>query len=128
LNFLWRWVIINSSLSSSCSSSEPFKQLAQNPCFSSFDEAKYTLPQRTHSSWGSPVKETKIKMYQILDWNHIRFSKRSIKWNDTMDFIWKSNFVWYVPSCVFMCALKLQASANFLLQSSQPWGLSPVIR
>lgn len=30
-----------------------------------------------------------------------------------------------LPSCVFICALKLQASANLFLQSSQPWGLSP---
>lgn len=30
-----------------------------------------------------------------------------------------------LPSCVFMWARKLQARANFLLQRSQAWGLSP---
>lgn len=33
--------------------------------------------------------------------------------------------VFGLPSCVFICALKLQARANLFLQSSQPWGLSP---
>lgn len=31
-----------------------------------------------------------------------------------------------LPSCVFMCARRLQASANFLLHKSQECGLSPV--
>lgn len=31
-----------------------------------------------------------------------------------------------IPSWVFMCALKLQASANLLLHNSHPWGLLPV--
>lgn len=33
-----------------------------------------------------------------------------------------------LPSCVFKCARRLQASANFLLHSSQAWGLSPGMR
>uniref|UniRef100_A0A1Y1KR44 Uncharacterized protein n=1 Tax=Photinus pyralis TaxID=7054 RepID=A0A1Y1KR44_PHOPY len=32
------------------------------------------------------------------------------------------------PSCVFICALRLHARANFLLQRSQACGLSPVCR
>lgn len=31
----------------------------------------------------------------------------------------------HLPSCVFICARKLQASANFLLHNSQECGLSP---
>lgn len=30
-----------------------------------------------------------------------------------------------IPSCVFMCARRLQARANFLLHSSHECGLSP---
>lgn len=40
-------------------------------------------------------------------------------------FLWKVKNHLNIPSWVFMCALKLQASANLLLHNSHPWGLLP---
>lgn len=41
--------------------------------------------------------------------------------------IYKIEYI-YLPSWVFICARRLQAKANFLLQRSQECGLSPVTK
>lgn len=48
----------------------------------------------------------------VFDW---------LSWNKKMKSIRN------LPSCVFMCARRLQANANFFKQISQPCGLSPAI-